>query len=80
MGASLVGWCGGDAAICAVTVRLSRRVHAVLWQHIVLALDIKAVFLVLAVFGNATMWLTVLADMGARLLVAFNGLRLLRGR
>jgi Cd2+/Zn2+-exporting ATPase len=46
----------------------------------VLALGIKAVFLVLAVFGHATMWMAVFADMGASLLVVFNGLRLLRAR
>ena len=34
--------------------------------------------LVLAIFGNATMWMAVFADMGASLLVVFNGLRLLR--
>jgi Cd2+/Zn2+-exporting ATPase len=50
----------------------------VLWQNIALALGIKAVFLVLAVFGTATMWMAVFADMGASLLVVFNGLRLLR--
>lgn len=60
------------------TLRLSRRTHAVLWQNIVLALGIKAVFFVLAVFGNATMWMAVFADMGASLLVVANGLRLLR--
>jgi lipoprotein signal peptidase len=52
--------------------------RAVLWQNIALALGIKAVFLVLAVFGSATMWMAVFADMGASLLVVFNGLRLLR--
>ncbi|MDO4232454.1 MAG: heavy metal translocating P-type ATPase [Lautropia sp.] len=62
------------------TVALSRRTHAVLWQNIVLALGIKAVFLVLAVSGNASMWMAVFADMGASLLVVFNGLRLLRQR
>ena len=61
------------------TIRLSRKTHAVLWQNIVLALGIKAVFFVLAIFGNATMWMAVFADMGASLLVVFNGLRLLRG-
>jgi len=61
------------------TVRLSRRTYAVLWQNIALALGIKAVFFVLAVFGSATMWMAVFADMGASLLVVFNGLRLLRG-
>ena len=61
------------------TIRLSRKTHAVLWQNISLALGIKAVFFVLAVFGSATMWMAVFADMGASLLVVFNGLRLLRG-
>jgi Cd2+/Zn2+-exporting ATPase len=50
----------------------------VLWQNITLALGIKAVFLVLAVFGSATMWMAVFADMGASLLVVGNGLRLLK--
>ncbi|MDQ0590208.1 heavy metal translocating P-type ATPase [Variovorax paradoxus] len=60
------------------TIRLSRRAHAVLWQNITLALGIKAVFFVLAVFGSATMWMAVFADMGASLLVVANGLRLMR--
>ncbi|MEO5738722.1 MAG: heavy metal translocating P-type ATPase [Variovorax sp.] len=62
----------------AETIRLSRRTHAVLWQNITLALGIKSVFFVLAVFGSATMWMAVFADMGASLLVVANGLRLLR--
>ena len=49
-----------------------------LLQNIYLARGVQAVFLVLAVFGNATMWMAVFADMGASLLVVFNGLRLLR--
>jgi Cd2+/Zn2+-exporting ATPase len=61
------------------TIRLSKKTYAVLWQNITLALGIKAVFFVLAVFGSATMWMAVFADMGASLLVVFNGLRLLRG-
>ncbi|MFM9925032.1 heavy metal translocating P-type ATPase [Variovorax sp. H27-G14] len=60
------------------TIRLSRRAHAVLWQNISLALGIKVVFFVLAVFGSATMWMAVFADMGASLLVVANGLRLMR--
>ena len=64
----------------AETVRLSRRTHAVLWQNISLALGIKAVFMVLALFGSATMWMAVFADMGATLLVVANGLRLIRTR
>jgi Cd2+/Zn2+-exporting ATPase len=61
-------------------IRLSKHTHAVLWQNIVLALGIKAVFLVLAVFGDASMWMAVFADMGASLIVVANGLRLLRPR
>jgi len=67
-----------DLRRVAETIRLSRRAHAVLWQNITLALGIKGVFVVLAVFGNATMWMAVFADMGASLLVVANGLRLMR--
>ena len=63
----------------AETVRLSKRTHSILWQNITLALGLKSVFLVMAVFGTATMWMAVFADMGASLLVVGNGLRLLRG-
>ncbi|MES2412950.1 MAG: heavy metal translocating P-type ATPase [Pseudomonadota bacterium] len=62
----------------AETVQLSKRTHGILWQNITLALGIKSVFLVMAVFGTATMWMAVFADMGASLLVVGNGLRLLR--
>ncbi|EAA8003557.1 hypothetical protein EM25_005258, partial [Salmonella enterica subsp. enterica serovar Typhimurium] len=58
--------------------RLSRATAQVLMQNIVLALGIKAVFLVLTFTGQATMWMAVFADMGASLLVVGNGLRLLR--
>ena len=59
-------------------VRLSRQTHALLVQNIVLALGIKAVFLVLTLTGAGTMWMAVFADVGASLLVVGNGLRLLR--
>lgn len=61
-------------------VRLSRATRAVLLQNIALALGIKVVFLGLAVLGQATLWMAVFADVGASLLVVFNGLRLLRQR
>jgi len=69
-----------DLRRIAETVKLSRSTYAVLRQNIALALSIKALFLVLAVFGNASMWMAVFADMGASLLVVLNGLRLLRAR
>ena len=59
-------------------VRLSRATAQVLMQNIVLALGIKAVFLVLTFTGHATMWMAVFGDMGASLLVVGTGLRLLR--
>ncbi|KFC63376.1 heavy metal translocating P-type ATPase [Massilia sp. LC238] len=59
-------------------IRLSRQAAAILKQNIVAALLIKAVFLVLAIAGSATLWMAVFADMGASLLVVFNGLRLLK--
>lgn len=59
-------------------VRIARKTAVILWQNIALALSIKAVFIVLTFTGNATMWMAVFADMGASLLVVFNGLRLLR--
>ncbi len=59
-------------------LRHARRTAAVIQQNVALALLMKAVFLVLAFFGMATLWMAVAADMGATLLVTFNGLRLLR--
>lgn len=61
-------------------IRLSRKTQAILWQNIALALGIKAVFLLLALFDGATMWMAVFADMGASLLVVFNGLRALSSK
>jgi Zn2+/Cd2+-exporting ATPase len=69
-----------DLGRIAEVVELSKRTYSVLWQNITLALGIKAVFFVWAVFGDATMWMAVFADMGASLLVVANGLRLLKFR
>lgn len=59
-------------------VRLSHRLHTILVENISAALLIKVVFLVWAIFGQATMWMAVFADVGASLLVVLNSLRLLR--
>jgi Cd2+/Zn2+-exporting ATPase len=60
-------------AIC-----LSRKTLAVIKQNITLSIAIKLVFLALAIPGVATLWMAVFADMGASLLVIFNGMRLFR--
>ncbi|MFZ5835502.1 MAG: hypothetical protein ACOY2B_08995 [Pseudomonadota bacterium] len=52
----------------------------VLKQNITLSIGIKALFLALNFSGAATLWMAVFADMGASLIVVFNGLRLLRFR
>jgi Cd2+/Zn2+-exporting ATPase len=59
-------------------MRLSRQTRRTLTVNITLAIGIKVVFFGLALAGVATLWMAVFADMGASLLVAMNGLRLLR--
>ena len=59
-------------------VSISQATATVLKQNIAVALGIKAVFLGLTLAGHGTMWMAVFADMGASLIVVFNGLRLLR--
>ncbi len=59
-------------------IRISTKAAGILKQNIIIALTIKGVFLVLAFMGIATLWMAVFADMGASLIVVFNGLRLLR--
>jgi Cd2+/Zn2+-exporting ATPase len=60
------------------TVRLSRATLRNMRANIVFSLVLKAAFLVLAVGGFATLWMAVVADMGASLVVIGNSLRLLR--
>jgi len=67
-----------DLGKIARFIRLSRTTRRILVQNIALALGIKAVFMVLAAAGMATLWMAVFADMGASLLVVANGLRVLR--
>lgn len=61
-------------------VELSDKTASTLRVNITLAIGTKAVFFALAMFGVATLWMAVFADMGASLLVAGNGLRLLRAK
>ncbi|RAU20015.1 heavy metal translocating P-type ATPase [Paramagnetospirillum kuznetsovii] len=56
----------------------SRRMMKVIRQNIAFAIALKAVFMVLAILDMATLWGAIAADMGAALLVVFNGLRLLK--
>ncbi|MBK9969992.1 MAG: heavy metal translocating P-type ATPase [Acidimicrobiaceae bacterium] len=67
-----------DPRKIAETIRISTHTAHVLWQNITIALGVKAVFLGLTLTGTASLWIAVLADMGASLVVIANGLRLLR--
>jgi Cd2+/Zn2+-exporting ATPase len=66
-----------DIRLVPELVHLSRLVRSTLWSNIAIALAFKAVFFVLALLGNVQLWMAVLADVGAALLVTLNGLRLL---
>lgn len=59
-------------------LRLSRATVRNIRVNVGFSLALKGVFLVLALTGNATLWMAVLADMGASLIVIGNALRLLR--
>jgi Zn2+/Cd2+-exporting ATPase len=59
-------------------MRLGRATLRNIQINISLSLGLKAIFLALAVAGSATLWMAVVADMGASLLVIANGMRLLR--
>jgi Cd2+/Zn2+-exporting ATPase len=87
-----MGAAGSDAAIETADIALmsddlakvpwlvqhSRRTLAVIRQNIVLSLGVKALFVVLALLGAASLWAAIAADMGVSLLVIANALRLLK--
>ena len=60
------------------TIRLSRATLANIRVNVAISIGLKAAFVILAVAGVATLWMAVVADMGASLLVIANGLRALR--
>jgi Cd2+/Zn2+-exporting ATPase len=59
-------------------LRLSRATVRNIRANIAFSIVLKAAFLVLAIAGLATLWMAVVADMGASLIVIANALRLLR--
>ncbi len=68
-----------DLSKVAEAIALGRRTVRVIQFNIGFALALKAVFLVLALLGHTSLWLAILADTGATLLVIANALRLLSG-
>jgi len=68
-----------DLGKLPVAIARARRTLGLVRQNVAFAIGVKALFLVLAVLGQATLWIAVAADTGASLIVIANGLRALRG-
>ena len=67
-----------DLSKVAEAIRLGHRTVRVIQANIAFALGVKAIFLALALTGHTSLWLAILADTGATLVVIANALRLLR--
>ena len=87
-----MGALGSDAAIETADVVLmtdspskvieaidvAKKTRNVVWQNIIFAMVVKLIFIVLGVFGIATMWEAVFGDMGVALIAVFNAIRVLK--
>jgi Cd2+/Zn2+-exporting ATPase len=71
---------GDDLQSVSWLIRHARQTLRIIRQNIFTSLGVKAVFVVLTFAGYASLWAAIAADMGASLLVIFNGLRLLQPR
>lgn len=69
---------GDDLRKLPFTVKLSRKALNIIKANITFAIAIKFIALLLVIPGWLTLWIAILSDMGATLLVALNGLRLMR--
>lgn len=69
---------GDDLQKLPFIVRLSRQTLKVIKQNITFSLCIKLLALLLVIPGWLTLWIAIVADMGATLLVTLNGLRLMK--
>lgn len=69
---------GDDLSKLPYTIRLGRRAVAIIKQNISFALITKLLAVLLVFPGWLTLWLAILADMGATILVTLNGIRLIR--
>ena len=86
-----MGGLGSDAAIesadvvlmddqpskIATAILIARRTLSIARQNIWFAIGVKALVLILATFGLATMWLAVFADVGVTILAVLNAMRAL---
>ncbi|MBW4083812.1 heavy metal translocating P-type ATPase [Paenibacillus sp. S150] len=87
-----MGGLGSDAAIEAAdivimtdepskistAIRIAKRTRRIVWQNIIFALSVKAIFLILGAFGFATMWEAVFSDVGVTVIAVLNAMRVLK--
>lgn len=66
-----------DLVKLSYIIGLGRKTMGIIKQNIALALLIKGVILLMVIPGWLTLWLAVIGDMGASLLVTLNGMRLM---
>jgi len=64
----------------AEAIAIARLTRRIVWQNIVLAFTIKAIFLTFGAFGMASMWAAVFADMGTALAAIANSTRIIGRR
>ena len=62
----------------ALAIDVAKTTRNIVWQNIYFAMGVKLIFIVLGVFGVATMWEAVFGDMGVALIAIFNALRILK--
>jgi Cd2+/Zn2+-exporting ATPase len=67
-----------DLAKLPWLIQHSKRALRIIHQNITFSLAVKSLFVILTFAGFASMWAAIAADMGASLIVIFNGLRLLK--
>ncbi|MDQ0338918.1 Cd2+/Zn2+-exporting ATPase [Caldalkalibacillus uzonensis] len=67
-----------DISRLPFTIRLSRKALQIIKQNVAFSLGIKLAAILLIIPGWLTLWLAILADVGATLLVTLNGMRLIR--
>ena len=69
---------GDDLKKLPFTIKLSRKTLNIIKANIAFAIGIKLIALLLVIPGWLTLWIAIVSDMGATLIVALNGMRLMR--
>lgn len=69
---------GDDLKKLPFTIKLSRKALNIIKANITFAIAIKIIALLLVIPGWLTLWIAIMSDMGATILVALNGIRLMR--